>query len=170
MLKKLEIMYDEDGDPEDIEDKKIYWDTTKNQFRHKFECCECETPMECRCYDSLSEALSGIEDGMICEKCGMAQALSEVGVDDLIYRFDEVRTAQVDKYLDSLITEDEILEYKIETDAEDIERANKFEIIEGDEREGKLKDFVISLMTEDEKRDEFYETCDEWAEGESCNI
>jgi len=41
MLKKLDFYYDkEDHEQIDISDEKIYWDTQKNQFRHKFECCE----------------------------------------------------------------------------------------------------------------------------------
>ena len=59
MLKKLEYYYNEDGEKIDITDEKIYWDTQKNQFRHKFKCGDCKKDLGCMCYDTLESALKG---------------------------------------------------------------------------------------------------------------
>jgi len=169
MLKKLTEYYNEDGEKIDITDEKIYWDAQNNQFRHKFKCFECNKPLGCMCYDTLLSALTDVEDGLICEDCGISNALNEASANDLIYKFDEERMKKVYSFVDSLMRETRIKAYTEETGIEKLEWSDKLEIIsDGDEE--KLKDFIISLMTDAEKMDEWYNTCDVYSEGESCNI
>lgn len=164
------MYYTEDGEPVNIEDEKIYWDTQKNQFRHKFECCECKEPLGCRCYDTLLSALTGVEEGIICESCGMSEALGNLFISDILDIFDEHRIKQVNEYLATLITEEDIKKYMEDAEVTRLDGIDNMEIIEGTEKEDILREFVISLMTKEEKMDEFYEGCDGYAEGESCNI
>jgi hypothetical protein len=172
MLKKIEFYYDEDHEIIDIEDEKIYWDTNLKQFRHKFNCCECNIPMGCRCYDELHSALNGVEDGIICDSCGISQALNDASPFDLMDILDRERIQKVDTFIQTIVTKEKILKY---TEGEDL-NFDKLgfgdiqEIIGWDDEYDKLKDFIVNLMTEDEKRNEFYETCDGYLEGESCNI
>jgi len=50
-----------------------------------------------------------------------------------------------------------------------LDEIDNMDIIEGTEKEDRLREFAISLMTEDEKLTELYENCD-CADGELCNI
>jgi hypothetical protein len=172
MLKKLIRYYTEDGEPINIEYEKIYWDTKKNQFRHKFECCECKAPLGCRCYDTLLSALTGVEEGMICESCGITEALDNVSPFDLMDILDEPRLKRVNEFIQTLVTKEMILKYMEveEFSFDELGSGDIQELIEWNDGYEKLRDFIISLMTEEEQMAEFYETCDGIAEGESCNI
>lgn len=169
MLKKLEFYYDK-GEKVDIEDEKIYWDTIRNQFRHKFNCCDCGKPLDCMCYDSLWSTRTEVDEGMICEECGIKRTIEELSVSDLLYELDDERTKNVNEFIDSLITEKEAKEFKEENGGENLEYGDKIEIIEEHDKECTLKDFVISLLTKDEKWDMWVNTCDGYPEGEVCNI
>ena len=76
MLKKIECYWNEDGEKVDITDDKIYWDG--KEFRHKFNCCKCDTLIGCRCYDTLESALKGVEEEIVCDTCGIDSALNEL--------------------------------------------------------------------------------------------
>ena len=69
MLKKLEYYYNEDGEKIDITDEKIYWDTQKNQFRHKFKCGDCGKSLGCYCFGHLDGIIEAVEYGYRCNKC-----------------------------------------------------------------------------------------------------
>jgi hypothetical protein len=172
VLKKLTHYYNEDGDPVNITDEKIYWDTKNNQFRHKFECCECKNPMGCRCYETLLQALNGVEEGIICEECGISEALNNVSPFDLMDVLDDPRLKQVNEFIQTLVTKEMILEYMEgeELGFDELGSCDIQEIIGWDDSYEKLRDFIISIMTQEEKRDEFYEGCDGLVEGESCDI
>lgn len=169
MLKKLEFYYDE-GEKVDIEDEKIYWDTIRNQFRHKFNCCDCGKPLDCMCYDSLTSALTGVNDGLVCDDCGIKYAIEEMSVDDLLYELDDERKKKVDTFLETLVTEDEIKEFKAETGCKTLSCSDMREIIEEGDKEDTLKDFVIGLLSKEEKWEMWSDICDGYPEGESCNI
>ncbi len=170
MIKKLEFYYTEDGEQINIEDEKIYWDTIKNQFRHKFNCCECGKPLECMCYVSLTSALSGVDDGLVCPDCGESDALNEMSIDDLLYDIGDERRSQINIFVDSLISEEMKIEFISETGGEKLEWSDKMEIIEEGDEEDALKDFIISLLTKEEKWDMWVNTCDGYPEGEACNL
>ena len=153
MLKKLEFYYDvDDHEKINISDEKIYWDTQKKQFRHKFKCRDCGKGLGCRCYDTLESALREVNDGLVCEKCGINFALSNLCTSEIIdYSIDEERRKNVIAFM--------IKRYNT-ADLDDLE----------DDAKEKVREYAISLMTEDEKRDEWYETLDGYAEGEGCNL
>lgn len=170
MLQKIVSYHDEDGELINIEDEKIYWDTNKNQFRHKFNCCDCGKPLDCMCYDSLSSAKSGVDDGLICEDCGIKYTLDGTSIDDLLWDLDEERMAKVNTFLDTLVTEKEIEEFQEETGCKTLSRSDKMDIIEGNDKEDTLHDYIVGLLTKDEKIDMWFESCDGFPEGEACNI
>ncbi len=153
MLKKIEYYYDkEDHEKIDIEDEKIYWDTQKNQFRHKSKCGDCGKDLGCRCYDTLKSALKGIDDGLVCDKCGIGFALSNLCTSEIIdYSIDKGRREMVFALM------------KENYDTVDLDDLDE-------DAEKKIREYAISLMTDDEKRDEWYETLDGYAEGEACNL
>lgn len=151
MLKKIEFYWRE-GEQIDISDEKIYWDTLKNQFRHKFKCADCGEDLGCRCYDTLESALQGVDDGLVCEKCGIDFALSNLCTSEIIdYSLDDERRKNVTAFMMKNYNTIDLDE--LEEDAEE-----------------RVREYALSLMTEDEKRDEWYESLDGYAEGESCNI
>ena len=171
MLQKIINVYTEEHEILNLEDEKIYWDTKKNQFRHKFNCCECQKPLECMCYNELWGAVGSVNDGFICDECGIKYALDETEVDDLIYMLAESRRLQVEDFIKSLVTEQEIKEYIEDTEIEEIERFELIEIIdENNDKATALKNFVISLMTEEEKRDNWIEACDYDGSGSPCEL
>ena len=152
MLKKLEYYYNEDGEKIDITDEKIYWDTLKNQFRHKFKCGDCGKDLGCRCYDTLESALKGVEEDLVCEECGIDFALSNLCTSEIIdYSIDKERREKVFALMKELYGT---------VDLDDLD----------DDADEKIREYAISLMTEDEKRDEWYETLEGYAEGEACNL
>ena len=170
MLKKIDYYYDEDGERIDIEDEKIYWDTNMNQFRHKFTCCECGKPIGCRCYEELGNALTGIEEGIICDACGVALALEDVDVSDLMDCLDEDRNKQVQDFVESLLTEKEIDDFIVENGNKNIDWDEKLEIVGDAGKDSKLKEFVVGLMTDEEKFENYDESCCEYPKGDACEI
>lgn len=175
MLKKIEYYYDrENHEKIDIEDEKIYWDTNMNQFRHKFECCECGKPMGCRCYDELYEARVGVEEGIICGNCGFQGVIEEDTVLDLLDLLDAERKHKISQHIISLLTEKEklsILENIL------VDKNTGFtirDILEDiyweDERDGIIRTAIIDMLTYEERADHFNDNCDEWASGERCGI
>jgi len=162
MLKKLEYYYNEDGEKIDITDEKIYWDTQKNQFRHKFECFECGKPVNCMCYDELEETLMCIEEGMICTNCGFDRAIDGDTVYDLYKLLDTERRATIAKLAISLLSTDEqveILETIVVNKNNGFDYDDLLDMIE-DERIDHIREEIINLLTDDEKLNHFYECCD----------
>jgi len=177
MLKKLEFYYDEDHEKIDISDEKIYWDTQKNQFRHKFNCDECDKPLGCMCYDMLSSAIAGVNDGMLCDDCWFDYVSQDYTINELIGELDTKRIKKVYEYVESvIITEDEIKEYIEETEAEEnqekceIDIDDKIEIIDSGDKSDDLRTFVVGLLTKSEKMDICYNCADGCVEGEACNL
>lgn len=169
MLKKIKFYYD-GGEKIYIEDEKIYWDTIRNQFRHKFNCCECGKPLDCMCYNTLFSARVGVEEGFICVECGEKWVLSEISIDDLLCNFDYGRKNKVNNFIDSLITEKEIKEFRKETKYNNLDMMDKLDIIRGEDKENILRGFVIGLLTKEERWDMLVDAWDEYPEGESCDI
>ena len=170
MLKKLTHYYNEDGEPVNIEDDKIYWDTQKNQFRHKFLCSDCKTSLECRCYDELLEALIGVEDGLVCRECGISEALNELSISDLMDELNSERLEKVNEFMIGLLTQEELKNIARGVIRENLDGNEIFEIIDESDRSDELRDYIISLLTDDEKNDIYYNSLDNWANGEACNI
>lgn len=169
MLKKLESYYDEDHEQIDISDEKIYWDTQKNQFRHKFECEDCGKFISCFCFDELHSALSQIHEGMTCEECSIKYAVHDMTIDELLGEMDTERGSKAIEFMESLLKKEDVEKYIEETGDSRLELSEKLEIIDEAGDEQKLKDFVVSLLTEDEKQRLMIELCD-FAEGEACNL
>ena len=171
MLKRIEFYYNEDHGKVNIEDDKIYWDTHKNQFRHLFKCCDCGKELQCMCYDSLESALRGVDDGLTCEECGIVYILNDTSIEDLLYDLDDVRKEKAYKFLETLITRKEVEEFSEETGCNTLDKSDMMEIVENGDKEDILKNFIIiGLLTDEEKRDMWFDSCDEWPEGEACNL
>ena len=172
MLQKVKKYYDEDGELIDIEDSKIYWDTCKNVFRHRFICSDCGKVVMCMCYESLGSAIRDVEEGCDCEACSIASVLRCLNTFDIVDIFDTGRVNRVRNYINEITTENAITEY---FNGEMFNWAGMSnwdlqELIAWDENEDKVKDFVVALMTEEEKRNEYYEACECYTDGEICNL
>lgn len=169
MLKKLDYYYDEYHDKIYISNDKIYWDTVKNQFRHKFECGDCGEPLGCYCFDELAVAIYQVGEGITCENCCISYIVDVMSIDELMSEMDSDRQEKIIAFAESLITKEDIEKFIEESGCSGLEFCDKLEIIEESDNENKLKDFVVNLLTDDEKRAIMIDTCD-FAEGESCNF
>lgn len=169
MLKKLDFYYDEDNEKTDISDENIYWDTVKNQFRHKFDCDDCGKFIGCFCFNELSTAISQISNGMTCDNCSIKYAVDDMTIDELIGEMDSERGLKVIEFAETLLKKEDVDKYIEETGCNRLELCDKLEIIDEAGDEQKLKDFVVGLLTDDEKQMIMIESCD-FAEGDACNI
>jgi len=172
MLQKVKKYYDEDGELTDIEDSKIYWDTCKNVFRHRFICSDCGKVVMCMCYKSLDSAIRDVEVDYGCEACSVANAMRGLDAFDILDIFEAERVSKVRSYIQKITTERAISKYLEGEDFSwsDLSNWDLQELIGWDENEDKVKDFVVALMTEEEKRNEYYEACECYADGEICNL
>ena len=172
MLQKIKEFYDEDGELTDIEDEKIYWDTNKNVFRHRFICCDCGKVVMCMCYESLDSAIRDVEVGYDCEACSVANVIRGLDAFDILDIFEAERVSKVKSYIQEITTESAISKYfeGEEFSWSDLSNWDLQELIGWDENDDKLKEFVVALMTEEEKKNEYYEACEGYAEGEICSI
>lgn len=73
-------------------------------------------------------------------------------------------------FIDSLITEKEIKEFRKETKYNNLDMMDKLDIIRGEDKENILRGFVIGLLTKEERWDMLVDAWDEYPEGESCDI
>jgi hypothetical protein len=169
MLEKVKTSVN-DGKEINIEQMKIYWDTETKQYRHKFNCCNCKEPHGCRCYETLDEAIEGVDNGIICEECGISEALSNVEISDLIDILDEPRQKHVNEFLKTLVTAEEIKTYMDEAEITDLSDVDYIELIEEVGKEQELREYVESQLTREEKIDEWVNSSDCYAEGEQCDI
>ena len=173
MLKRLEYYWDE-GEQIDISDLKIYWDTNKNQFRHKFTCCECDALLNCRCFEKLEITLMTIKEGCVCDNCGFEHTIEEDTSQDLLELLDNDRKRIISKKVINLLTDDEKIRI---LDSILIDHNTGFcihDILEdmycGDDRDDIIKSDIIELLTEDEKADHFYDAYDSLIDGDVCEI
>jgi len=68
---------------DDIEDLKIYFDSTSGQYKHKFHCSECNKELDCFCFNDLWDAVYEVEfQGMQCEKCFVELNISDYLFED----------------------------------------------------------------------------------------
>ena len=111
---------------------------------------------------------------MICKECGIKESLEEVSAFDLIDSFEEDRESKARDYLLSIISNKAIFEYtngeKVNLNDLDWFDLNEIIYYDDDKIYDKFKMFVISLMTEEEKENEFYENYEGFSEGEFCNF
>lgn len=174
MIKKLDYFYNEFHEKIDISEKGIYWDTILNVFRHKFICSKCGQPLDCRCFSTIKSVIIEIRKGLICKDCGIKECLEETNPFDLIDWFDRDRENQARNYLLSIISKNAIFEYTEgeEINFDELTWFDLTEIVSYDNCEiyDNFKEFVISLMTEEEKEVEFYENCESYIEGYICEI
>ena len=64
-------------DDEDIAHLKIYYDTEKQQYKHKANCDMCGEFCFCVCYKTLEEAYMGTDEGVWCDKCSLKEEILE---------------------------------------------------------------------------------------------
>jgi hypothetical protein len=168
-LSKVTI-YFRNGIKHDITNLKIYWDSEMCQFRHMYYCDKCEEKIGCFCYDHLLDAISEIRAGSLCEKCETNVILRELYITDIIDMYlDEARKYQVQQYANNLITDLELESYDLSREEADL--SDFIEILEDQNNEDLLTDYVISLLTDDEKHEEYMEACmDGECSGTACEI
>jgi hypothetical protein len=76
-LVHIKKQYDEfDKEYYDIEYLKIFYDSISGQYKHRF-VCNCGKAIECMCFDSIEDAISGVEMGIQCDVCSVYDFLSE---------------------------------------------------------------------------------------------
>ena len=97
----------------DIAFMKIYFDTVKQKYKHRFHCNDCKEPLYCVCYDSLEEAVNDNDQGMWCDRCTLKDAMLEdddmvLDVLELIAESDDPeRLDQIFDFISGLLTEKE---------------------------------------------------------------
>ena len=177
MLKKIKFYWNDDGEKVNISNLKIYWDTIKKQFRRKFCCAECEKFINCYCYDDLYSVLSDIKDGMLCDDCSIDLAFDELSIFDIVDMLDDERFIEVQIYEKTLVTKEEIKQYLEDCEIynvkniEDIKDLDYYEIIsEYTDKINMLRDYVLNLLSYDEKREYVIDTSYEYCYGEACNL
>lgn len=99
----------------DISDKKIYWDTEKQQFRRRIPCVRCATPVTCMCYETIKQALIASEYGILCNYCFVAEQLANEDIKSATINIPEELEIQelVDSLYDPAVPENVILITKI---------------------------------------------------------
>jgi hypothetical protein len=177
MLTKISTCFAE-GETFDISNLNIYWDLRTKQFRHLFFCDECGVKVGCFCYEHLDVAIDDVESGCLCDECGTKALLYEMDVDEIIEGyFSEDKYSQVITYGKNLAAGllDETLEvYGVSR--EEIQSGNIdwdliTEMLVDCNEYQKLKDFTVSLMTEDEKQSMYMDSFDYYdAKGFLCDL
>ena len=176
MMIKLLKWYLE-GESEDIEDLSIWWDLRTRQFRHLFFCDDCSAKVGCQCYDYLGDAIQDIEYGSYCRECSTKNIIKSLDIDEICYHFDEERDVKVMKHgvelLEGLSVEAPAV---FETFKEDMQTGSldlnlMLEILGDVGKYSALHDYASSLMTDDEKDEEYGEAaCEAVFFGTTCDI
>jgi hypothetical protein len=107
-------------DGEDIARLKIYYDTDKQQYKHKANCGMCGEFCFCVCYKTLEDAYYGYDEGVWCDKCTLKENLCEEQslLEDIIKIIaksdDPNRLEDIYDYVLGLLDDDEIKEALLE--------------------------------------------------------
>lgn len=166
-----------DGETYNISNLNIYYDLRIRQFRHLYFCEKCGVKVGCCCYEHLDQAIQDVENGCLCEACATKEILDDLDVEDIVPHFDEERYSQVIRQGNALVADllDETLKFfgvsREEVQAGNLDLCLISEILCDTGEYQKLKDFTISLMTEEEKHEEYVETFDYCnALGSACDL
>ena len=82
-MQLTKVKVDEGGD--DISSSNIYYDSTTEQYKHRFTCPVCGVvTVGCTCYESLCDAIEGLDDEWYCNRHYVQELWYDLEIYELI--------------------------------------------------------------------------------------